>query len=141
MKLVNISWRDVAEQAAKLNEQGLRRKREDREMSDLARLNPLADLSRELPRKILPLERPELWLMILVGASAQLDVDRAAASSGIVIGEHRRTDLFIGDRRLVPADIGGVAQNVGSAILIDRGNSLGAALMPPFMARRRSSVC
>jgi hypothetical protein len=99
-------------------------------MSDLARLNPLADLRRELPRKILPLERPEVGLMILVGVPAQLDVDRAAASSGIVIGEHRRIDLFIGDRRLVPTDIGGVAQNVGSAILIDRGDSLDAALMP-----------
>ena len=118
-----------AEEAAEFDQQRLRRQGEDRKMANLARLDPLADLRHKLTVEVFPLKVPVLRLMILMRAAANFDIERAATIGRIAVGKHRRADLFVGDRQVMPADVGGIPQNVGRAVVVDRRDDFNASLV------------
>ena len=67
--------------------------------------------------------------MILMRAAANFDIERAVTIGRIAVGKHRRADLLVGDWRVMPADIGGIPQNVGRAVVVDRRDDFNASLV------------
>ena len=128
MALAHGGRDNVAEQTAELDQQGLRRQREDAEMAHLLPLYPPADLGLELPAQVVALEDPVGGLVVLVGAPDELQVDRLTAGR-MVVGRHGREDGLGRNQGFVFADVGPEADDVRRAVFVDRGHDLDPALV------------